>query len=160
MMSKFLFAVVFICGLSFSVAGQTTTAFRKIDSTHAYKDIVFGSSFILAEKMMGLKKYSYNTANQYTITDVKYLTIGPYKIASGFAFFSTNMLYSVRLLIAAGSPGTSFKEVIKYFTAWFGKPENREGTYVWFGDKVIFSIKDVKSNAVIDMQSRIIEFPK
>ena len=160
MMRKFLLTAIFICGLSFSGNSQTSVAFRKIDSTHAFKDIIFGSSFTLAEKMMGLKKYAYNPANQYTITDAKYLTIGPYTIVSGFAFFSKNNLYSVRLLITAGSPGTAFKEVIKYFTAWFGKPENREGAYVWFGNKVIFSIKDVKSNAVIDMQSRMIEFPQ
>ena len=160
MMKRILLSLVIIFGLSFSGKSQTTKQFNSIDSSHAYKDIVFGSSFTMAEKMMGLKRYSYNTANQYSITNVKYLTIGAYKISNGFAFFSKDNLYSVRLLIAAGYPGTSFKEVIKYFTAWFGKPENREGAYVWFGGKVTFSIKEVMKNAVIDMQSRLIEFPR
>lgn len=159
MLRSFSLFLAFTLVLASFATGQKTTAFNRIDSTHAFKDITFGSHYEAIKTKLGLVKYSFNPDGQYSITEKNYLTIG--HLAAGFAavFFSKNNFYSVRLFFDAAATGATYDKVLKYFTAWFGKPESADGAKVWFGRTMIFSLRNVKKNAVMDIQSKIIAFP-
>jgi len=159
MRRPFFLIVAFITVFACSASGQKTTAFNRIDSTHAFKDITFGSNYSDIKTKLGLVKYSFNPDGQYSITEKTYLTIGHLDVAYAAAFFSKDNFYSVRLFFDAAATGATYDKVLKYFTAWFGKPEKAEGAQVWFGRTMIFSLKNVKGNGVMDIQSKIIAFP-
>jgi len=159
MLRYFLLLVTFAVVLTSSTSGQKTTAFNRIDSTHAFKDITFGSHYEAIKTKLGLVKYSFNPDGQYSITEKTYLTIGHLTAGYAAVFFSKDNFYSIRLFFDAAATGATYDKVLKYFTAWFGKPEKAEGAQVWFGRTMIFSLRNVKGNAVMDIQSKIIAFP-
>lgn len=126
--------------LFFNVYAQFSETFNLIDKKNGFKDIVFGSSFSEVSKKMGIVKKE-NKPNEYTITQIKYLSVGIYKILNAFTEFNEG-----RLSLIAFEIPHDYKEVIDYFTKMFGKPKFTN-MWLWEGKNITYAVgADINTN--------------